>query len=292
MKPTSHKAVKTIIFLFLALALVACGDSGSGTPEAGDSLTITSAYPPDGARSVQVGTDIQIAVAQALDPASVNSSTVRVTYKDEDRSTVRVPGTVTYSAGVKASTTDTSSGTITFAPSGSLANGTEYTVTLSGLQDEAGKTLESASTSFTSQQSLRKRWIGHWNSKHMPMGIDWVNVYTDSFYDANGYITHSVTYNTPGPDGQWFNGDDGISGTRTVTTDSAGNPIVDIRYTGPGPDGEWFTPDDAANWGMVYTYDADGREIQWTSYLPGSDERSRGLIHLRRARTRPDVVHE
>ncbi|PYQ62580.1 MAG: hypothetical protein DMF58_01390, partial [Acidobacteria bacterium] len=94
--------------------------------------TITSTSPADGATGASVGQNITATFNEAMDPATINTSTMEL----RDPSNALVPASVTYSSGSK---------TATLAPSSSLAFSTTYTAKVkggsSGVKDVAGNAL-------------------------------------------------------------------------------------------------------------------------------------------------------
>lgn len=98
--------------------------------------TVQSVSPANGAASVAVNSAVNITFSEPMDPLTINGT--NITLKTTSSGTA-VTGTVTYNAATN---------TATFTPSGALAFGTGYTVTVTtGVKDVAGNAL---ATQFTS----------------------------------------------------------------------------------------------------------------------------------------------
>ena len=107
---------------------------------------ITTVSPTNGATGISTGTAISATFNEAMDPASVTSSTIEL----RNASNTLIPATVTYNA---------SSLTATITPSSQLATSTVYTVVIiagaSGVKDAAGNPLAANySWSFTTASPL------------------------------------------------------------------------------------------------------------------------------------------
>jgi hypothetical protein len=94
--------------------------------------TVSSTVPANAATGVSINGNVAITFSEALDPASVTTTTVALKV-----GTTAVAGAVAY-AGVTA----------TFTPTQALSASTSYTATVSGVKDLAGNTL-AASYAFT-----------------------------------------------------------------------------------------------------------------------------------------------
>lgn len=96
--------------------------------------TIVSVAPSNGAADVSVSTSVSIKFSEALDPASVSSSSIVVT-----RAGGNVSGAINY---------DAASSTVTFVPTSALQNDVLYTLTVStAVRDVAGNSLAFAFSS-------------------------------------------------------------------------------------------------------------------------------------------------
>ncbi len=105
--------------------------------------TVTSTLPANGATGVAIGSTVNVTFSEAVDPATVSSSTVSLVGPGASA----VAGTVSYNAATR---------TATFTPNGPLAASTSYTATIRGgssgpvIKDVAGNALAANVTlSFT-----------------------------------------------------------------------------------------------------------------------------------------------
>lgn len=130
-----------VAILCLLSFVNACGGGGGGGYEGGISAlpTVTSVSPADSATNVSTTASVSVTFSQAMNASTINSATFLVTAGG-----TQVPGTIL------------ASGTIyTFAPSGSLATNTLYTVTVTtGVQDSAGNGMAANFTSSFTTASL------------------------------------------------------------------------------------------------------------------------------------------
>ena len=98
--------------------------------------TVVAVSPANGAASVAVTSPVNITFSEAMDATTINGTTVSL--KTTSSGTV-VSGAVTYNAATKVAT---------FTPSGALAFGTGYTVTVTtGVKDLAGNAMAAQFTS-------------------------------------------------------------------------------------------------------------------------------------------------
>ena len=99
--------------------------------------TVTSTTPASGATNVATSTAVTIAFSEALNPATVTTSTIRLL-----DGTTPVAASVTYNAA---------NNTVTLTPTAALANSKTYTISIlggaSGIKDAAGNALASTFTS-------------------------------------------------------------------------------------------------------------------------------------------------
>lgn len=129
------KISKTIQLVWLLAILFAAGCSKDSSNVPAGAPTVSSTTPANNATSVPRNNAISISFSTAMDPTTINSSTVIV-----KQGSVVVPGTVTY-AGTMA----------TFTPTDPFLALTHYTVTVTtGAKTAAGHALAANSvTSFT-----------------------------------------------------------------------------------------------------------------------------------------------
>lgn len=130
----------SIVFILL---ISGCSDDDNNVPANGPTVTATS--PANNATNVARNNAIDISFSTAMDPATINSSTIIV-----KNGTTVVPGTVTYD-GITA----------TFTPSNSFLPLTEYSVTITtGAKSLTGQAFTSNSVStFTTGGSVTVRSV-------------------------------------------------------------------------------------------------------------------------------------
>ena len=107
--------------------------------------TVTATLPTDGASEVGVGTTVTATFSEAMEPATINTSTFEL----RDVNNTLVPATVTY---------DAANNVATLTPSSALADSTTYSTTVksgaNGVKDLAGNALATDSTwSFTTESA-------------------------------------------------------------------------------------------------------------------------------------------
>src|SRR5258706_13185509 len=108
------KLSKTIQLMSLASIFFIAGCKKDAKNDPGPTPTVSTTTPADNAKAVPRNNSITISFSAAMDPATINSSTVII----KNGSTV-IPGTVTYSGT-----------TATFTPTDPFLALTEYTVTV------------------------------------------------------------------------------------------------------------------------------------------------------------------
>ena len=122
----------TQLLAFLSLIIIA-GCKSSNDPSV-PGPTVTSTSPANNAVGVARNNSITISFAAAMDPATINSSTVII-----KQGTTVIPGTVTYSGT-----------TATFTPTSNLVALTQYTVTITtGAKTAAGVAFTTSNTVST-----------------------------------------------------------------------------------------------------------------------------------------------
>lgn len=127
-----------LLVFMLSFLLAACEEDDSPTAPADTTApTLQSITPADLASGVFVSTNVVIVASEALDPATVNSSSVQLRSASASVATV----------------TSTNGATITVDPVDALAFNTTYTVEVTtAVTDAAGNALESGTTTtFTTQ---------------------------------------------------------------------------------------------------------------------------------------------
>ncbi len=98
--------------------------------------TVGSTSVPNGATNVDPAASFTITFSEAMDPATINTSTIEL----RDANGTLVPVTVTYNAATHTATVN---------PIDTLAFGTTYTMTITGAKDQAGNALANVTSSFT-----------------------------------------------------------------------------------------------------------------------------------------------
>ena len=111
----------------------------TGATTAGSAPTVQMISPPNGATGVPANPRIDVTVSTALDPATVSNSVIAVSTGGNP-----VAGTVTLGNGGM---------TVTWLPTTLLAASTNYSLTLSGVTDQAGNLLTPFTSSFTTAAS-------------------------------------------------------------------------------------------------------------------------------------------
>jgi len=147
--------------------------------------TVTSVSPANGASGVSTGTNVTATFSEAMDPATINTSTIEL----RDPLNAVVPATVTYNATTKTATLD---------PTGPLVTSTTYTTTVkggtNGVKDVVGNPLTNDfSWSFTTA-AVSTGPYSIWNSTTVPGIVDAgpdspVELGVKFRADSNGQIT-------------------------------------------------------------------------------------------------------
>jgi hypothetical protein len=147
--PTAPLAASATTTLTLGTGLktwagtaLAAAVTRSFTPGAGPPPTLTSTTPADGATGVPIDVaDITATASQALDAATVTPTTVTL----RAGSAAPIDSHVDYNASTR---------TIALHPGDTLAQGTTYTMTLSGVHADGGAALATTSWTFTTSANL------------------------------------------------------------------------------------------------------------------------------------------
>lgn len=208
-----------LVGIVSALALAGCGAGGDSTP--------ASSMPANGATNVGLISSLDVTVAQKLDPATVNGSTVTLFGRNNLTSRVfHAPGSVSY---------DPATGKVRFSLTQKLEPNCSYTLKLSGFKDTDGNTVADTSVFFSTliPRSSRAVWYAADGT---------VEQYAVYLFDNSGTNTRSTIYNRPGPDNIWFTTDDQVASYYDATCDAGSKKFV--SHTNAGPDGIWFTADD------------------------------------------------
>ena len=116
---------------------------------------VISVTPRDGGTGVIPDTKVQIAFDEAMDEASINSSTITL----RDSSNVLAPAAVSY---------DSQTSGVTLSPDNRLASSTTYTVKVSGVTDLAGNRLAVDFTSTFTTAAASNQTFSIWASGVTP----------------------------------------------------------------------------------------------------------------------------
>ncbi len=169
----------------------------STTPPVDNTAPTVAAFSPtSGATNVATSAAVTVTFSEAMDAATINSTTVRLL----DGATP-VAASVSYNAGTK---------TATLTPSAALANSKTYTISVtggaSGVQDLAGNALASTATSTFTTAAVTATTYSLFNNTGTPAVIDSgdgvaVEVGVKIRADVNGYLTGVRFYKAAGNNG-------------------------------------------------------------------------------------------
>lgn len=231
---------------------------------------LASSAPEDGATKVSVLSPISLFFNESLDPASIDETTVKLSYYAYPVSAypiglwgeshgpgqagaVYVKGTVSYDeAGHKVS----------FVPAAPLPYGTELTLSLE-VKDLAGLAT-AASLKFTTFVNGNTKQFAFNGTTGAPSS--WIGQPTD----MNGRQTKYHRYLQPGADTIWFTQDDPRTDNFTFSYTPEGLLISEQLFN-PGPDGQYDTPDDPAYSCIKRSYTAQKLTEMYFATNPGPD---------------------
>jgi hypothetical protein len=237
-----------------------CGSvsDNSNNPDAAIDATdmrppmIAGSRPDMGEKGVSPLTAISIRFDEALDMASVTTSTVkakftaRPTFYELFPSFVaienvgRVEGSVTYEAAEHK---------IVFTPLRPLPFHSQIDVTLDGVKDAAGVAMPVTHLTFDVITNVDRYWTYYSTSATITSA--------SNFYVTNGLQTKVLPTNNPGPDQTWFTTDDVPNTHGDIRSDAQGRMTVVDAFTA-GPDGIYNNGDDVENQSLTTMYDATG----------------------------------
>jgi len=247
------------------LAAVGCSPvkDSSNVPDATiDSMDtrppmIESSVPMNMGTKVSVISPISVFFDESLDPASVTSATVKLTYFANFPMPVlpnfvltvphgpipasgflQVKGTVSYDDAAKK---------VSFEPAAPLPYGFVFSLSLD-VKDTAGLGFTGSVSFTTFVNSAVKQYFFN-NTNGIP--IQWLGNPTD----MNGRQTKRVAGTAPGTDTIWFTADDPKNQRSDFRFDPDGR-ILDERYFGSGPDAIFDTNDDTISICVRYSFDA------------------------------------
>jgi hypothetical protein len=180
--------------------------------------TVTAVSPANGTSNVATNAMASVTFSEALNSATVNSSTVFL----RDASNVLVPATIAYNSSTK---------TVTLTPSSQLANSTTYTVVVTGgsagVKDLAGNAMVSdVARSFTTMAPPVSLWTGSASPAIVDSGdTHAVEVGVTFTSDTNGFISGLRFYksaaNTGPHTGSLWTASGQLLATATFTNESA-----------------------------------------------------------------------
>lgn len=208
------RSTKRWALAVLTLWLAACGGSEETAcsptdpgcaPDGGDpaALAVTQVNPADGATGIATDAPVTITFSRAVAAASVTSSSVTV--------------------GSVAGTRDVSGSTVTFTPDEAFAEGTSYTVTVSGVTDEDGVGLDGAfSSDFTIVSSPAMANAG---------ADITVTAGAEAMLDGSGSTGSGATYTWTALEGPSVGPLDGQSPTFTAP-EEIGKMVVELSVSG------------------------------------------------------------
>jgi O-glycosyl hydrolase len=227
-------AVCSVLF---ALAMSGCGggsSSGGTTPPSDTAPTVSVASPSNNVTGVAVNSAITVTFSKAMDPATINSTTFKVTG----------PG-----GTVVSGTVSCTGATATFVPSASLAYSAQYTVSITtGAKDTGGNALASAYTfSFTTGQAPAPPTVTTVSPANNATGVAVGTLVTVTFSEAMdatkisnstftlkaaggavvaGSVSYSGTTATFTPSANLANGTQYTATITTGATNSSGTPLA------------------------------------------------------------------
>jgi hypothetical protein len=103
-------------------------------------------------------------------------------------------------------------------------------------------------------------------------GDDIVSRHILYIYDSEGNLVQRDAFYEPGPDATWGTSDDKMHRYELYSYDSNNRLIRYMRFNGAGSDGNWFTSDDTVFRTRRWYYDADGKvTMRVESRHPGID---------------------
>lgn len=183
--------------------------------------TVTAVSPTSGQTNVATNTVVNITFSEPMDASTINTTTITL---KTTATSVAVTGTVAYNAGTN---------TATFTPSGALANGTSYTVTVTtGVKDAAGNPMAS-------------QFISMFTTVAIPSVVS-TNP-TDGETNASINTTVTATF-SESMDPATINGT-----TFTLKTTTGGTPVTGTVTYDVGTKTSTFTPSAALSNNTGYT---------------------------------------
>lgn len=230
------------------------GQGGAETPIQSCTFALASASPAAGATDATPNAKIVLTFSEAVDPASVSKSTVRLRERESKR---EVPATL-----------DVNGDTITITPIVPLGGRSRYSVDYQAASLADASCTATDTFGFRTQLNFTTLYIRYIDGLE-----DRADVYTWNAADR----TLAVDFYAPGPDGQLLTADDPEDVRSLYTYDEGLDETSAFNWTGAGADGLWATADDFNNLNRHSTHSAAGITAQYYEYfgpdgLVGTDD--------------------
>lgn len=234
--------------LAIVVGMVACGDPSGDMPDSALPDTtapkIVSTSPTGNAPILAT---LTATFDEALDAATVSSTTVRVTARLDD-SFPAVPGTVTYDAATNA---------ITFTPLRPLTYDVTYELQIGAVTDVKGNAFEGGTVPFHVVVNAVTREVSYTNNV--------ISAYVTYDLDANGHQMKYLAHPSWGANMTWFDSDDPVNAHEESDYGPTGLYLAYRQY-GAGSDATLGTSDDPVVLRDEYTYDATSRLMKFAEF--------------------------
>lgn len=213
---------------------------------------VVSTTPATDATAVSVLSNVTVTFSGTLDPASVGTASVRLSWNNRTGPDV-IPATITY---------DETTNTIVIDPLGALEYAKLHTVAVTGLRSAVDTAVDDVTFSFRTSVNPELRTTSRIGAS--------ISHYTASEVDELGRLERGTTFNAPGSDAQWFTADDGIS-SHFARSEIVNGKYSVSHYEAAGADGLWRTADDVVSWRTRHELDAQGEVVFDQTEYPGPD---------------------
>lgn len=282
------------VALFLAL-ITGCSNSSVKPPQTTPnppapappppaSFSVTAVTPASGTTGVATNATIQITFSSAADTSTVNATNIQVS------AAKAVAGTVTYNA---------STDTATFTPSAALANGTAYTVTVSGVTSSAGTALASTFTSTFTTVAASSGGGGGGGSPTLQYQTSLLSASgtTDNgqvTVDTSGNVTVQLTGGTasttytvrfcPAFDAGTGNTQPACTSLGSLTTNASGNGSMTVKFPTPGSWAGDFSLETSTSapaeyaTGLATNKGAPSGQVYMSTLEPASTTNGKGVV--------------
>ncbi len=261
-----------VCFSWVLGLMASCGGGGGGGGGSGGAVdttapSVASAMPASGSSGASRIADLRVTLSEAANASTVSSANVRLIGENLEGLDPSVGADVSY---------DAASNTVVVNPRQPLLSNASYTLTLAGVQDNAGNNLLRTVIAFKTLINPTLRQVFY--------SAGYISYYYVRLYNDKGNQTSFVRYAGIGPDnasGQltrvdyfggagegnvWFTGDDDVSSHSTTSYDSNGNATRTISYLGAGADGVLFIADDPVSRYGDTAYETYGNRTRYTEY--------------------------